>query len=94
MPTDTAGGDTSFMFFIRFMNLCVALIIVEKARARGEEVKRCRCCELVRDKELKIENVKASHTYVERRRWYPRRGKCKGGERFVSGRGECVRVQR
>ena len=81
------------MFSIRFMSLCVAFIIVEKARPRGE-VKRCPCCELVSDKELKIEDVKASHTYVERRRWYPRRGKCKGGERFVSGRGECVRVQR
>jgi len=54
VPTDTAGRDTSFMFSIRFMILCLAFIMVEKARARGEEVKSCRCCEL--------EDVKASHT--------------------------------
>jgi hypothetical protein len=34
---------------------------VEKARTRGKEVKRCRCCELVKVKELKIADVKASH---------------------------------
>jgi len=50
---------------------------------------------VVRDQELKLEDVKASHTLatVERGRGYPRKGKCRiGGERVVSGMGECVRV--
>ena len=59
----------------------------------------------MRDKETKLEDGEASHTLgggwrslahteMQRRRGYLRRGKRIGGERFVSGRGECGRVKR
>jgi hypothetical protein len=42
-----------------------------------------------------LKDVKASHTLRwSGGRWYLRRGKWRGGERFVRGRGERVRVKR
>ena len=46
----------------------------------------------MRVKELKLDHVEASHTRSGER-GYLRREKWRGGERFVSGRGECVRVK-
>ena len=37
-------------------------IIAKKARARGEEMKTCRGFDVLRDNELKLEDVEASHT--------------------------------
>ena len=37
-------------------------IIAKKARARGEEMKTCRGSDVLRDNELKLEDVEASHT--------------------------------
>ena len=48
----------------------------------------------MRDKELKVEDDEASHTLGgagEGGSSFLRIGKRRGGERFVSGRGECAR---
>jgi hypothetical protein len=49
---------------------------------------------VVSHKELKLEDDETSHTRGagEGGTWYLRRGKWRGGESFVSGRGDCVRV--
>ena len=46
---------------------------------------------MVRDKELKLEDDEASHTGGTGGRRYLRKGKWRGGERFVSRRRKCVR---
>jgi len=58
-------------------------IIVDKARARREDVKGVG---VVRDKELKLEDDEASHTLGGTgEEGSLRRGKWRGGERCVSG---------
>ena len=48
--------------------------------------------DVVRDEEVKLEDMTVAHTRWSEGRGYLRRGKWIGGERFGSGRGEYVRV--
>ena len=67
-------------------------IIADKARARGNIYKKgCRCSERLRTKAGGGESL--AHTRWSGGRGYLRREKWIGGERFVSGRSECVRVK-
>jgi hypothetical protein len=60
-------------------------IIADKARARGEVVKRRLCCERQRAKGAGWTSL--AHTRWSGGRGYLRRVKWRGGERFVSGSG-------
>ena len=65
--------------------------MAEKARARGVEVKRCRCSE--RQKGKPCGGRSLANTRWSGGRGCLRRGKWRGGERFVSVRGECAREE-
>ena len=60
-------------------------IMADKARARGEDVKRRRCCERQRAKAGGWRSL--AHSRWSGGRGYLRRGKWRGCERFVSGSG-------
>ena len=66
-------------------------IIAEKARARCDEVRRCRCCETQR---AKAGGCRSKNTQVERGKGVTKEREVEGGEKFVSEIGECARVKR
>ena len=63
-------------------------ITSDKARPRGEDVKRCRCGEWQRDTTGGRRSL--THTRWNGGRGYLRRGKWIGDKRFVSGTGQCT----
>ena len=65
-------------------------IVADKVRARG---KMWKGFGVVTYKELKLEDSLGQHSW-RGVKGYLRRGKSRRGERFESGRGECVRVKR